>query len=115
VIDAVTTFAATKHVRETATEFAAEIGGPWSDLAGRSVTGYEVRFGRTDIGAAVRPVLPDGLGFVDDNVLGVYLHGLLEDPDVLEAITGQRQRRTLDDVFCGLADLVDEHLDLSRL
>ena len=115
VIPASTTFGATKQVRDTTAVFAHDLDGAWAALAGRRITGYEVRFGHTEIGDGARAVLPDGLGFIAGNVLGVYLHGLVEDPDVLEAITGLRPRRTLDDVFSGLADLVDEHLDLSWL
>ncbi|RZL97118.1 MAG: cobyric acid synthase CobQ, partial [Variovorax sp.] len=56
------------------------------------------------------PVLPDGLGWRNaaGNVLGVYLHGLFEDPGVLRALFGAAAP-TLDSVFDGLADFIDAH------
>ena len=52
-------------------------------------------------------VLPDGLGWCNarGNVLGVYLHGMFENDDVLQALFGQ-QARPLAAVFDGLADHV---------
>jgi adenosylcobyric acid synthase len=59
-------------------------------------------------------VLPNGLGFTADNVLGVYLHGLLEDPDILLGLTGRRPT-ALDEVFEHLADAIDNALDQAWL
>jgi adenosylcobyric acid synthase len=72
------------------------------------VRGYEIRHGHTrpDTPSAATSALPDGLGFACANVLGVYLHGLLEDPAVLFGLTG-RQAATLDAVFDHLADAID--------
>ena len=55
----------------------------------------------------VLDVLPDGLGWCNarGNVLGVYLHGMFENDDVLQALFGQ-QARPLAAVFDGLADHV---------
>ena len=60
--------------------------------------------------AKAREVLPDGLGWqnTEGNVLGVYLHGLFEDPAVLHALFGA-QAPTLETVFDGLADFVATH------
>jgi len=60
------------------------------------------------------PVLPNNLGWQNaaGNVLGIYLHGLFEDPQVLQALFGQRcpgQIPTLDTVFDGLADYLRTH------
>jgi adenosylcobyric acid synthase len=41
-------------------------------------------------------------------VLGIVLHGLFEEPAVLQALFGT-QVRTLDSVFDELADVVDRH------
>ena len=62
-------------------------------------------------GAQPRAVLPDGLGWQNGagNVMGVYLHGLFEDPAVLRALFGAAVP-TLDAVFDGLADYVDAHV-----
>ena len=64
-------------------------------------------------GDVAREVLP-GVAWqnVGGNVLGVYLHGLLEDPAVLQALFGARHGapvRTLDNVFDGLADALQAH------
>ena len=42
------------------------------------------------------------------NVLGLYLHGLFEDPAALHALFGATAP-TLDSVFDGLADFIDRH------
>ena len=44
------------------------------------------------------------------NVLGVYLHGLFEDPGVLHALFGAAAP-TLDSVFDGLADFIDKNFE----
>jgi adenosylcobyric acid synthase len=77
------------------------------------VSGYEIHHGQTAQHPAMAasgrcgasPVLPDGLGWSNaaGNVLGVYLHGLFEDPAVLHALFGAGAP-TLDSVFDGLAD-----------
>ena len=84
-----------------------------------AVHGYEIHHGQTAPHAAhgrgrrrARSVLPDGLGWQNapGNVLGVYLHGLFEDPAVLRALFGAAAP-TLDSVFDGLADFIDTHFE----
>jgi adenosylcobyric acid synthase len=48
---------------------------PWQ---GTLVRGYEIHHGQTQAGAGVQAYLPDGLGWCQDNVYGVYVHGLFE-------------------------------------
>ena len=48
------------------------------------------------------------------NVMGTYLHGLFEDPAVLHALFGA-QTPTLDSVFEGLADYLDQHMSAEVL
>lgn len=112
-----TTFSRVKRRREATATFASDLRGPWQVLAGRTLRGYEIRHG------ASRPLppggcveaLPDGLGYASGRVLGVYIHGMFEDPDVLAALFGDRPSRTLDATFDHLADAVDAHLDTDRL
>ncbi|PJF46684.1 MAG: cobyric acid synthase [Chloroflexi bacterium] len=43
-----------------------------------SVTGYEIHHGVTVAGPRARPHLSDGLGWRQDNVIGIYLHDLFK-------------------------------------
>lgn len=108
----VTQFEPAKTVRRTQAQFA-ELTGAWAALSGVRASGYEIHHGATvqHAGmAAARVALPGGLGWqnAEGNVLGVYLHGLFEDPAVLHALFGAAAP-TLDDVFDGLADFIDSH------
>jgi adenosylcobyric acid synthase len=94
---------------------------PWSALAGVPVAGYEIHHGQTQqhvamaaAGDVARAVLPDGLGWCNaqGNVLGLYLHGMLEDAAVLQALFGAQlggDVPTLETVFDGLADYIAKH------
>ncbi|EWS62640.1 hypothetical protein Y695_04129 [Hydrogenophaga sp. T4] len=47
-------------------------------------------------------------------MLGLYLHGLFEDPAALQALFGARLNGpvpTLDSVFDGLADYIAQHFE----
>ena len=100
---------------------------PWSALAGVEVSGYEIHHGQTQPHAAMqaagdvaREVLPQGLGWQNPagNVLGLYLHGLFEDPAALQALFGARLGKpvpTLDSVFDGLADFIEQHFEPGAL
>ncbi len=130
----VTVFAADKTVRHTRTRFAKQMleaaagdagtqSNPWSLLAGVEVAGYEIHHGQTQPHAAMqaagnvaREVLPDGLAWQNPqgNVLGLYLHGLFEDPAALQALFGARLGQavpTLDTVFDGLADFIEQNFE----
>jgi adenosylcobyric acid synthase len=118
----VTVFEADKTVRHTQATFGA-VHGPWAGLAGVSVRGYEIHHGQTrqhaglaQAGELAQPAMPDGLAWQNPagNVLGLYLHGLLEDPAALQALfdpLGTRPVPTLDAVFDGLADFITEHFE----
>ena len=60
--------------------------------------------------------MPDSLAWQNPtgNVLGLYLHGLFEDPHVLQALFGASVP-TLDKVFDGLADYIEQHFDAGVL
>ena len=118
----VTVFEADKTVRHTQATFG-PVHGPWAGLAGVSVRGYEIHHGQTQqhaglalAGELAQPAMPDGLAWQNPagNVLGLYLHGLLEDPAALQALfdpLGTRPVPTLDAVFDGLADYITEHFE----
>ena len=125
----VTVFDPLKTVRHTTTRFVdasvegSGVSSPWALLAGVSVTGYEIHHGQTaqhpamaKAGDVARVVLPDGLGWCNGagNVLGVYLHGLFEDPAVLQALFGANTP-TLDSVFDGLTDYISQHFEAGVL
>ena len=121
----VTVFAEDKTVRHTETCFSTDMASdsPWTDLAGVGVSGYEIHHGQTTQhpamaakGDVARAVLPNGLGWLNGpgNVLGLYLHGLFEDPAVLHALFGT-SAPTLDSVFDGLANYIEKHFEADVL
>jgi adenosylcobyric acid synthase len=118
----VTNFEITKTVQHRQTRFK-KLTGLWSNLSNVTVAGYEIHHGQTaqhpamakagDIGVAV---LPEALGWQNQsgNVLGLYLHGMFEDPAVLQALFGATTP-TLDSVFDGLADFIRQHFEAGFL
>jgi adenosylcobyric acid synthase len=68
LLDVVTTMIPDKTVRQRTAQW----------IGGGEVHGYEIHHGRTEPGPSARPCLSGGLGFVQENVSGVYLHGLAE-------------------------------------
>ena len=118
----VTVFEADKTVRHRQTRFGT-LGGCWSALSGTAVAGYEIHHGQTtaraDMAAAGDPalaVMPEALAWQNaaGNVLGVYVHGLFEEPAVLQALFGASVP-TLDSVFDGLADFIEAHFEAGVL
>ncbi|WBY02311.1 cobyric acid synthase [Ramlibacter tataouinensis] len=114
----VTAFAPDKTVRRTQARFG-PLQGPWSALSGLPVRGYEIRHGRTAQHAGMalaRVAMAQGLAWQNaaGNVLGVYLHGLFEDPALLGALFGSTGPG-LDAVFDGLAAFIDTHFDAGVL
>ncbi|MGB3071996.1 MAG: cobyric acid synthase [Ottowia sp.] len=105
----VTSFEPQKTVRRAQACFN-DLIGAWSALSGVRVSGYEIHSGQTAQhpamaakGDVAREVMP-GLAWQNTagNVLGVYLHGLFEDAEVLHALFGAAAP-SLDDVFERLA------------
>jgi adenosylcobyric acid synthase len=114
----VTAFDPEKLLQPTQARFAALTApcGPWSALSGVAFEGYEIHHGRTaqhpDLPTAteaVRNTAGGVLGWQQGHVLGLYAHGLFESPAVLRALFGA-EVRTLDAVFDGLADFLDQHV-----
>ena len=113
----VTTFEVAKTVQRTQAQFGA-VQGAWAALAGVPVTGYEIHHGQTAQhpamaakGDVAREVIR-GIAWQNPagNVLGVYLHGLFEDPAVMKALFGAHAP-TMEAVFDGLADGVARHFE----
>ncbi len=118
----VTHFEIAKTVQHRQTRFA-KLTGLWSRLNAVSIAGYEIHHGQTtqhpamaQAGDVAIAVLPDALGWQNatGNVLGLYLHGMFEDPAVLHALFGAATP-TLDSVFDGLADYITLHFEKNFL
>jgi adenosylcobyric acid synthase len=108
-----TTFAEQKATRRTTATFA-ELDEPWAALAGVEVSGYEIRHGET-VTLDGPAVLEPELAFAAGSVLGVYLHGLFEQPAFVRALLGAAPGRSLDEELDRLADAVEPHLDVEAL
>ncbi|HKB92787.1 MAG TPA: cobyric acid synthase [Gaiellaceae bacterium] len=109
-----TTFAAAKQTEHTRARFGM-LPAPWAPLSAQLVDGYQIRHGRTATTGPVTEALPSGLGYVDGSVLGIYLHGLFEQPQILAALLGDTPARTLDQALDELADAVEAHLQVDLL
>ena len=116
LLPVVTVFDEAKTVQHKSAGFGA-VGGLWSALSGVQVQGYEIHHGQTALhqamaaaGDVAHAVMPKNLAWqnASGNVLGLYLHGMFEDPRVLAALFGAATP-TLDSVFEGLADYIDQH------
>lgn len=122
LLPVVTLFDETKTVQHRQARFA-PVRGMWTALSGVEVQGYEIHHGQTAPHAAMaaagdiaHPVMPDGLAWQNGagNVLGLYLHGMFEDPRVLQALFGAATP-TLESVFDGLADYIGQHFEPGML
>jgi adenosylcobyric acid synthase len=109
-----TVFGAHKLVERVDVAFSA-LPAPWSELSGLRLRGYEIRHGVTCAVGPVADSLPGGRGFVSGCVLGIAVHGAFEQPEIVAALLGAVPARMLEDVFDGLADLVEERLDVDYL
>ena len=108
----VTRYEKAKRTVQTSVHFG-PLSPPWSWLGGRRVSGYEIRHGVTRTSESVE-IDADGLAFGRGNVLGLYVHGVFEDPAVLKAFSGAIPD-DLETTFDGLADAVEKHLDTAWL
>jgi adenosylcobyric acid synthase len=109
-----TRFRAEKTTRAATARFAA-LEAPWHGLSGAELRGYEIRHGETVADGEVTEALPGGLGYVSGNVLGIAVHGLFEQPDLVRRLLGEAPGASLDRVFDALADAVEKHLDLAAV
>jgi adenosylcobyric acid synthase len=108
----VTTFGQEKLVRRTRARFAPNLPGSWQTLAGRELEGYEIRHGHTSAAGRAEEALEGGLGWAYGRVLGISLHGLFEQPELVAALLGTPPPRPLDAALDELADAVLPALDL---
>jgi adenosylcobyric acid synthase len=107
-----TRFDTGKHLAHARLRFDA-LDGPWAPLSGLAVQGYEIHAGRSVANAAAgqHAVLHGAagpLGWQRGNLLGLYLHGLFENPAVVQALFGVTPA-SHDAAFDRLADHVDRH------
>lgn len=93
-----------------------------------TVKGYEIHVGET-YGNEAQPIKLaderfDGAISQDDQVLGTYLHGLFDSPDVSEQLiywaTGEKLKsidhdQVQENAINQIADAIEEHLDMSSI
>jgi adenosylcobyric acid synthase len=109
-----TTFSAHKLVRRRRLAFAA-LPKPWSALSGVEFDGYEIRHGASEPVAPLVEAIPGGLGWIAGTVLAVYPHGLFDQEAAVKALLGAAPAQSLDRTFDVLADVIDEHLDMTSI
>ena len=109
-----TAFEPSKRTERTTVTFA-PLAAPWAALSGLEISGYEIRHGRTETTRPATPVLPDGLGYADGPILGIYLHGAFESPTLVRALLGRAPSRSLEQALDELGDAAESHLDLDAL
>jgi adenosylcobyric acid synthase len=109
-----TSFSAEKETRQTATRFL-QLPPPWQQLSTLVFDGYEIHHGHSHATGSVTAALPDGLGYVSGHILAVYLHGLFEQPALVEALVAGVPPRSLEAAFELLADAVEASVDIPSL
>ncbi len=95
------------------------IEGEWKNISTTIIAGYEIRngFSRIVDGGGAREVLSDGRGFVQRNILGLYLHGLFENRGIVEAMFGESAdfQSDLDISFEKMANTLSQYLDMDLI
>lgn len=109
-----TSFARSKRTQRSSARFR-QLPAPWSALSGKVLAGYQIRHGASMPTAPLAEAMPSGLAFVKGPALGIYLHGLFEQPEIVAALFGERPARSLQATFEALADAVEEHIDVKTL
>lgn len=105
-----TTMDPDKLTRKVSVSFSG-LTDPWVRLNGVDASGYEIRNGRiAGDSVQVSPHL-----WVEGSVMATTVHGLLENPKVLESLSGQRAEPILEQTFDLLAEAVETHLDTGFL
>ncbi len=118
LLGVVTVFEKAKTVQHRQTRFQT-VEGAWSVLSNVPVAGYEIHHGQTSLradmaaaGQGALQVMPHDLAWQSPsgNVLGIYLHGMFEDAALMRALFGIHVP-TLDSVFDGLANYIEQHFE----
>lgn len=109
-----TTFGPRKQVERVDVRFGA-LPAPWAALNGVAVSGYEIRQGRSEALGPAAVAIDGDRGWVRDSVLGISLHGALEEPAVLRALLGAAPTRTLDASLDQLTDDVMSAVDVDAI
>jgi len=104
-----------KAVCQSELRFVDDLCGPFEALSGLCIGGYEIHYGDSTPTQALRVADADGSAFVSGNVLALLHHGIFEDPRVLQAVVEAVPLRDLPEIFDGLADLAEEHLDMDAI
>jgi adenosylcobyric acid synthase len=112
----VTRFAKQKQLSRTQARFG-QLDGAWTALSNLAVNGYEIHLGRTQSDTAqlqtgmraalIGETTDDIIGWQFGSVIGLYLHGLFENPAVLTALFGSSLRSAEPD-FDRLADVIEQ-------
>lgn len=111
-----TEFSTTKTLQHREVQFGS-VAGPWAALSNLRCRGYEIHQGQTQLSPEGERLpngtreLIQGLAWqnLSGQVLGLYLHGLFENPAVIASLF-DAQVPTLDTVFDGLADCLDRNI-----
>ena len=127
-----TIFAKEKTTRQTETEI---INTPdFIDLCNSTIKGYEIHMGST-IDPKENPFtksdITDNGGFVNNNIMGTYIHGIFENDNFVDAIISGLIKRTgkivtidtnindfdlyKESQYDLLADLIEESLDINAI
>jgi adenosylcobyric acid synthase len=116
VLPLVTRFAKQKQLSRTQARFG-QLDGAWAALSNLAVNGYEIHLGRTQSdtsqpqtgmrAALIAETTDDIIGWQFGSVIGLYLHGLFENPAVLTALFGGSLRSAEPD-FDRLADVIEQ-------
>ncbi len=113
LLPVVTVHRADKIVRESSL-LVPQLEGFWAPLSGRTLHGYEIR---TGVSTGSEPNSEDLRLSCVGNTLGTYLHGVLEEREVLSALFGSSPSFVdpLETSLEALATLVDTHLDMKTI
>ncbi len=129
LVNARTAFSTEKITRQSTGTIISKLG-PLGSIHGSSVRGYEIHDGITEHDESPLLSMGEGIdgrtdGAVNDSgrVVGTYLHGILDNASVLEAISGFLQLESsgrnydslVDQELDRLADIVEQHADIRAI